>query len=119
MKKTLSLLVWASPGFDGLAGPVPSGVKYEEIGSYDVDRLNGILTTELKEFSNYPATFAPAKYPVKLYRVTYPSVIPERQNRSTIATGLPTVQPGWGRCRGLFRSFPSRLLRDHARLRAS
>jgi len=73
------------------AAEVPSGVKYELIGTYDVARLNKILTSELKDFSDYPQTFPPAKYPVKLYRVTYPSVVPEQHNRPTVASGLVAV----------------------------
>jgi hypothetical protein len=70
---------------------VCSGVKYELIGSYSVDRLNQILTSELKEFSAYPTRYPPARYAVKLYRVTYPSVIPEQYNRPTTASGLLAV----------------------------
>ncbi len=70
---------------------VSSGVKYELIGSYSVDRLNQILTSELKEFSAYPTSYPPAHYAVKLYRVTYPSVIPEQYNRPTTASGLLAV----------------------------
>jgi pimeloyl-ACP methyl ester carboxylesterase len=67
---------------------VPSGVKYQLIGTYGVDRLNHILTAELKEFCAFPMSYPPARYPVKLYRITYPSVIPEQNNRPTVASGL-------------------------------
>jgi len=78
---------------NALAGAkdVASGVTYELIGTYDVERLNEILTTELKEFSDFPVTYPPAKYGVKLYRIIYPSVIPELANRPTIASGLLAV----------------------------
>ncbi len=71
--------------------PVPAGVSYELIGTYTVDRLNTILTTELRAFSSYPVTYPPARYPVRLYRVIYPSVIPEQNNRPTVASGLLAV----------------------------
>lgn len=67
---------------------VPSGVSYQHIGTYSVERLNAILTTEREAFSDFPVAYAPALHPVKLYRVTYPSVIPERNNRPTVASGL-------------------------------
>ena len=36
-------------------------------------------------------TYTPARNAVQLYRVTYPSVVPERGNRPTVATGLLAV----------------------------
>src|ERR1017187_5331431 len=48
----------------------PSGVHYQLIETYSVDRLNQILTTELKAFSDYPVSYPPARYRVRLYRVT-------------------------------------------------
>ncbi len=66
-------------------------VQIEPIGRYDVDRLNAVLTTELADFSSYPMTYPPARYAVNLYRVTYPSVIPEQGNRPTVATGLLAI----------------------------
>ncbi|PRC94449.1 alpha/beta hydrolase family protein [Solimicrobium silvestre] len=70
---------------------VPSGVTYQLIATYSVDRLNQILTSELKEFSDFPMSYPPARYPVKLYRITYPSVIPEHNSRPTSASGLLAV----------------------------
>ena len=66
-------------------------ITVEEIGAYPVARLNAVLTTELAEFSDFPISFPPAKNGVTLHRVTYPSVIPEKNNRPTIATGLIAV----------------------------
>ncbi|MCB0039621.1 MAG: hypothetical protein KDE23_08070 [Caldilinea sp.] len=65
-----------------------NGITVESIGAYSVERLNEILTTELAEFSDFAISFPPAKNGVKLYRVTYPSVIPEKKNRPTVASGL-------------------------------
>ncbi len=73
---------------------VSSGVKYELIDTYDVERLNKILTEELAEFTDLTKVsveFAPAQYDVKLYRVIYPSVVPEQQNKPTIASGLLAI----------------------------
>lgn len=71
--------------------PVASGVTVERIGTYDVERLNQILTKEVKAFSDFSVTYPRAKYGVTLYRITYPSVIPEQQNRPTIASGLLAI----------------------------
>lgn len=76
--------------------PVAAGVRYQEIGTYDVPRLNQILTTERHEFSDFKEEFPPARFPVKLYRVLYNSVIPERNNRPTTASGLVAI-PATGR----------------------
>lgn len=68
------------------------GVTYELIGQYDVARLNKILTTETEAFSNSVAvTYTPARNAVRLYRVTYPSIIPEQGNRPTMASGLVAI----------------------------
>ena len=74
--------------------PAHSRVQFKLIATYDVDRLNRITTTELvregfcKEVSN---EFTAARHSVKLYRVTYPSVIPEKHNRPTLASGLIAI----------------------------
>ena len=71
--------------------PVASGVQYEFIGRYDIERLNQILTKDTPAFTGLPVTYTPARNAVKLYRVTYPSVIPERNNRPTLASGLIAI----------------------------
>lgn len=73
---------------------VPSGVTYELIDTWDVARLGRCMTTELVEqgfAKTAPTTFPAAKYAVKLYRVTYPSVVPEQANRPTVGSGLLAV----------------------------
>ncbi|MGQ7794015.1 alpha/beta hydrolase family protein [Faunimonas sp. B44] len=74
-------------------GPVQvvSGVKYEFLERWDVDRLNKVLETDTPAFSGIPVTYSPARNAVRLYRVTYSSVIPERGNKPTVATGLIAV----------------------------
>lgn len=70
---------------------VPSGVRYELIARWDVAKLNQILTADTPKFFGVTTTYTPATNAVRLYRVTYPSVIPEQGNRPTIATGLLAV----------------------------
>ena len=70
-----------------------NGVSYQLIGSYDQDRLNRIGTTELQEFKTVKSdlALAPAQNSVKLYRVSYRTVIPERNNKPVDVTGLIAV----------------------------
>ena len=70
---------------------VNSGVKYQYLGTYDIERLNKITTTELAEFAPFKQEFPKAVYTVKLYRVQYQSVIPEQNNRPTTASGLIAI----------------------------
>ena len=73
---------------------IPSGVTVEAIGAYDPARLERIMTTELVENGfGTPGCFPheAATTGVKLYRMTYPSVIPEQHNRPTVATGLVAI----------------------------
>lgn len=76
------------------SGPVTavaSGVTYELIARWDMDRLNKILQSDTQKFSGVPMQYTPAKNSVRLYRVTYPSAIPEFGNRPTVASGLIAV----------------------------
>ena len=82
------------------AVPVAGGVRYEFLERWDVARLNEVLTRDIPAFAGIGVTYTPAKNAVKLYRVTYPSVIPERGNRPTVATGLIAIPDVEG------RSFP-------------
>ena len=70
---------------------VSSSIKYQFIGTYDVARLNKILTQEIPGEVGSKVDYTPAKNAVKLYRVIYNSVIPEQNNRPTIASGLIAI----------------------------
>ena len=70
---------------------VSTGVQYELIGRWDVAKLNQILTTDTPKFAGITVSYTPARNAVKLYRVTYPSVVPEQGNRPISATGLLAV----------------------------
>jgi len=78
---------------------LPAGVAYELIGEYDKARLDKVLGDELQTFlgesqvrGEYTGnTFPPARNAVKLYRVRYPSVVPEFGNRPTVASGLVAI----------------------------
>lgn len=73
------------------SGPVTvatGDVSYEFLERWDVDKLNQVMSVEMPSFSAASPSFTPARNAVKLYRVTYSSVIPERGNKPTIASGL-------------------------------
>jgi pimeloyl-ACP methyl ester carboxylesterase len=70
---------------------VASDVSYQFIGRWDVDKLNQVLKADAPKFFGVDVRFTPATNAVKLYRVTYNSVIPERGNRPTVASGLLAV----------------------------
>ncbi|MFZ4563700.1 MAG: hypothetical protein ACOYNU_10010, partial [Bacteroidales bacterium] len=75
---------------------VTSGTEYQYIGTYDLTRMNNILNKELEEFlagtsmsyADFKGQFNTPKFPVKLYRVYYHSVIPEFDNMRTLTSGL-------------------------------
>jgi hypothetical protein len=67
-------------------------IKYKYIGTYDLTRLNNILTKEIPEATgDKQAVYTAPKNAVKLYRVEYSSVVPEQNNRPTIASGLIAI----------------------------
>jgi hypothetical protein len=78
---------------------VSSGVQYQLIGTYDTKKLDDVFKKDLEDFlatssmgsKAFNDSFPPAKYPVKLYRVKYNSVIPEFGNRPTVASGLIAI----------------------------
>ncbi|MEI8277320.1 MAG: prolyl oligopeptidase family serine peptidase [Hyphomicrobiales bacterium] len=70
---------------------VSSDVQYEFIGRWDADKLNTILTDDTPKFFGVAVRYTAAKNAVKLYRVTYSSVVPERGNKPIVATGLVAV----------------------------
>lgn len=66
-------------------------VKYNEIGIWNLERLNYILNEKIARFSNQKVQYPSAKYPVRLYKIEYPSVIPTHNNRSVRLSGLLAV----------------------------
>ncbi|MCX5514359.1 alpha/beta hydrolase [Kaistia algarum] len=70
---------------------VASGISYTLIGRWDTDKLNAILSVDTPKFFGITVAYTPAKNAVRLYRVSYTSVIPERGNQPTVASGLLAV----------------------------
>lgn len=75
------------------SGPVrvTSDVSYEFLARWDTDRLNQILTVDTPKFSGIPVSYSPARNPVRLYRITYASVVPEQGNKPIVASGLLAI----------------------------
>jgi pimeloyl-ACP methyl ester carboxylesterase len=77
---------------------VSSGTQYQLIGVYDLAKLDHIFGDELQDFmkssplpNEFKGRFPAARYPVRLYKVTYASVVPEWNDRPTVASGLVAV----------------------------
>lgn len=85
------LSITASQAQDAQPTEVGTGIKYQLIGRWDQAKLNQILQKDTPEFAGIEIKYSPATNAVKLYRITYPSVIPERGNKPTLATGLLAV----------------------------
>jgi pimeloyl-ACP methyl ester carboxylesterase len=81
--------VWAQS--NGPLIRVTSDVSYQYIGTYDVAKLNTILNKEVPEIIETKINYSAPKNAVKLYRVEYKSVVPEQNNRPTLASGLIAI----------------------------
>ena len=96
-----ALFAMVAPGAPILAAETPAvtpTTTYELIGTYDLARLDRIFGDELDDFMEsspephaFDGRFPPARYPVRLYKVTYASVVPELDNLPTVASGLVAV----------------------------
>lgn len=62
--------------------------QYQLIGQWDVNRLNAILNSDTPKFAGISVTYTPARTGVKLYRISYDSVVPEKGNKPIRASGL-------------------------------
>ena len=74
--------------------PFPTGASFRQIGTYGLDRLAQITGPELTDFmaaspmsTTFAGRFAPPRYPVSIYQLTYRSVVPDgrRQLRRAVA----------------------------------
>jgi pimeloyl-ACP methyl ester carboxylesterase len=67
------------------------GIRAERLGTYDVSVLDGILTREMPEFLEGTVAYTAAQNAVTLYKIEYTSVVPEHDNRPTLASGLMAI----------------------------
>lgn len=98
---TVQLLLLLIPGAashaqDNQIVRLSSAIQYQLIARWDVDRLNKILKVDTPAFAGISTAYTPARNAVRLYRVTYASVVPERSNKPTTASGLLAVPEGGG-----------------------
>jgi len=78
--------------------PIQPEVTWQYIETYDLPKLNHILNVELADFlvgstmqaSDFQGQLSVPEYPVKLYRVTYPTLVPEL-GIATVASGLVAI----------------------------
>jgi hypothetical protein len=74
-------------------------IKSEQIAIFDENKLIKIVNEELGQFLNsapipfeaYQGRFSDPKNKLTLYKLTYQTVVPEQNNRATIATGLIAI----------------------------
>nr|QIP04330.1 prolyl oligopeptidase family serine peptidase [Bradyrhizobium symbiodeficiens] len=76
---------------EGQVVKLPAGIEYQRIARWDADQLNKILQVDTPAFAGITTAYSPARNAVRLYRVTYPSVVPERANKPTVASGLLAI----------------------------
>jgi hypothetical protein len=79
--------------------PVSSDVRYQYIETYSLSKLEQVFNKDLEDFlagskmkfADFKGKFETPRYPVRLYRVYYESVVPEFDNQPTLASGLVAV----------------------------
>jgi len=76
---------------DPKAKELPGGISYVEIESRTIEKSNRILTTTVPAFSGVNVPYTPARNPLRIYRVRYPSVCPEKNNKPVRLSGIIAV----------------------------
>ena len=76
---------------EGQVVKLSASIEYQRIARWDADQLNKILQVDTPAFAGITTTYSPARNAVRLYRVTYASVVPERGNKPTVASGLLAI----------------------------
>lgn len=88
----LQLLVGVSAhAQEGQVVKLSASIEYQRIARWDAGQLNKILQVDMPAFAGITTAYSPARNAVRLYRVTYSSVVPERGNKPTIASGLLAI----------------------------
>lgn len=76
---------------DGAFKSISNGITYQCIGQYSKEKLDTILSTDLKKFTDISISFPPTKNAVNLYKVRYKTLIPEQNNRPVSVEGLIAI----------------------------
>jgi hypothetical protein len=66
-------------------------VRYQYLGTYDVTKLTNILKKDVPSIIETNVSYTDPKNAVKLYRVEYNSIVPEQNNRPTVASGMIAI----------------------------
>ncbi|MDR3427363.1 prolyl oligopeptidase family serine peptidase [Silvimonas sp.] len=69
----------------------PAQTKVEFLERWDVAKLNNILQVQTRTDFGVHTAYTPARNAVNLYRITYPSAIPNMGNKPTTASGLLVI----------------------------
>ncbi|MDX7704106.1 alpha/beta hydrolase family protein [Aeromonas caviae] len=75
---------------------VGAGIGYQQLAHWDKTHLNQILNRDTPAFAGITVPYSQARNGVRLYRITYPSVIPEMGNKPTLASGLLAIPDNGG-----------------------
>ena len=84
----------ASPALAQQPVQAPAGAALRPLPGWDVARLNRILEVDTPAFAGVAVPYAPARNAVEMFRLTYPSVVPEQGNRPVMLTGLLALPAG-------------------------
>lgn len=76
---------------EGEVVKLSASIAYQRVARWDADQLNKILKVDTPAFAGITTAYSPARNAVRLYRVTYSSVVPERGNKPTVASGLLAI----------------------------
>lgn len=76
-----------------------SGVKYQLIDTWEPAKFEKIASSELAKFMDgstlkaeyYTGKFPTPKHSMRLYKISYPSFVPERNKQPTVGTGIIAV----------------------------
>jgi len=97
MERSLSLIsfvlygLFAAVAQDKAPVKVSPDVQYQYLGTFDVATMSDILTKEVPQVLGDKVAYTAPRNAVKLYRVIYNSVVPEQENRPTVASGILAI----------------------------
>jgi pimeloyl-ACP methyl ester carboxylesterase len=76
---------------DKAAVQVSPDVQYQYLGTFDTATMSDILNEEVPRILGDKVAYTAPRNAVKLYRVVYNSVVPEQENRPTVASGILAI----------------------------
>lgn len=67
---------------------LPGGISYGEIEHWTLEKSNQILKIKAPSFFGVTVPYTPARDAVRVYRIQYPSVCPEKNNKPVKLSGI-------------------------------